>query len=230
MLEFGHFNPKSFERLTQAICLRVLGAGTTIFGSGPDGGREATFTGEVPFPSSTHRWNGYIVVQAKCCERLKNSFEDANWLIDQLRLEFKKFADQKRQLKRPEFYLVATNVRLSAVANVGGKARIDEYLSAASTDLGIKEFHVWSADELEALLDGLPEIRRSYTAWLTPSDVLSDLVENLRRPNLARLLPLSLARDLRNERDVRLRDAGQETEKAIYIDSVFVDFPMSCAR
>jgi hypothetical protein len=66
MLAFQNFNSKSFERLTQAICIHVLGPGTAIFGSGPDGGREATFTGEVPFPSTSFRWNGYIVVQAKC--------------------------------------------------------------------------------------------------------------------------------------------------------------------
>ncbi len=225
MLIFGHFSPKSFERLIQAICIHVLGPGTTIFGSGPDGGREATFTGEVPFPS-LNCWNGYIVVQAKCRERLRDSIEDANWLIDQLRTEFKKFSDLKRQLRHPEFYLVATNVRLSSVPDVGGKAKVEAFLQAASTQLGIKAFHVWAADELEAILDTAPDIRRSYTAWLTPSDVLSDLVDSLKRPNLKRLLPLALTRDLRNERDVRLRDAGQETEKPIYIDSAFVDLPV----
>jgi hypothetical protein len=215
MLEFGHFSPKSFERLAQAICIQVLGAGTTIFGSGPDGGREATFTGEVPFPSPSKHWNGYIVVQAKCRERLKNSIEDATWLIGQLETELKKFDNPKRQLKCPEFYLVATNVRLSAVASIGGKAKVQEFLQAACGELGIKDFHVWAADELEAILDTTPAIRRTYAAWLTPSDVLSDLVENLSRPNLSHLLPLALTRDLRNERDVRLRDAGQETEKPI---------------
>src|SRR5713226_8453720 len=129
VLEFGHFNPKSFERLTQAICIRVFGPGTLIFGSGPDGGREATFTGEVPFPSARDRWNGYIVVQAKSRERLKGDIEDANWLIAQLESELEKFADPRRQLKRPDFYLIATNVRLSAVATVGGKDKVEEFLN-----------------------------------------------------------------------------------------------------
>src|SRR5258708_11207871 len=149
MLAFDNFSPKSFERLTQAICIHVLGAGTTIFGSGPDGGREATFTGEVPFSSASNRWNGYIVVQAKCRERLRDSIEDATWLIDQLGTEFKKFYDSKRQLRRPEFYIVATNVRLSSVTNVGGQAKVEAFLQAASAQLGIKAFHVWPADELE---------------------------------------------------------------------------------
>jgi hypothetical protein len=121
-------------------------------------------------------------------------------------------------------------VRLSSVPDVGGKAKVETFLQAASAQLGIKAFHVWAADELEAILDKASEIRRSYTAWLTPSDVLSDLVQQLSRPNLSRLLPLALARDLRNERDIRLRDAGQETERPIYIDSVFVDLPVRAAE
>lgn len=38
---------RSFEQLVQALCCRVLGAGTVVFGDGPDGGREATYTGRL---------------------------------------------------------------------------------------------------------------------------------------------------------------------------------------
>lgn len=93
--------------------------------------------------------------------------------------------------------------------------------------LSIKDHHVWSADELKALLQNAPDIKTSFAAWVTPSDVLSEILGRLRRPNLSRIIPLALARDLRNERDVRLRDAGQETEKAIYLDSVFLDLPVA---
>jgi hypothetical protein len=229
MLDFGNFSTKSFERLVQAITVRMLGAGVSIFGSGPDGGREATFEGEVPFPSVAEKWKGYIVVQAKCREKLRHNIEDANWLITQLQAEFEKFADQARNLRRPEYYLIATNVRLSSVAEVGGKDKVDEVLKKYADKLGFKGYHVWAADELEAILDSCSEIRKSYSAWITPSDVLAKLVEELQRPNLTRLLPLSLARDLRNERDARLRDAGQESEKSIFLDSVFVDLPVKDA-
>ena len=39
-------------------CKKMIGPGTVIFGAGRDGGREATFTGEAPYPSSADRWNG----------------------------------------------------------------------------------------------------------------------------------------------------------------------------
>jgi hypothetical protein len=224
-LEFKNFSPQAFERLVQTLGVSVLGPGTVVFGSGPDGGREATFTGEVPFPSSTDRWNGYIVIQAKCREVPRQNFEDANWLCEQLQKEFDAFLSRKRR-KLPDYYLIVTNVRLSAVADVGGKDKVQKQLEKFAAAANLKSFAVWSADELSALLENAPEIRRAYSAWLTPSDVLSDLVQSLERPNLSRLLPLALARDIRNERDVRLRDAGQEADKSVFLDEVFIDLPL----
>jgi hypothetical protein len=91
MLEFRNFSSQSFERLIQALSVHILGPGTIVFGAGPDGGREASFEGSVPFPSQQDCWNGYIVVQAKCRELLKGDARDAAWLIAQLKEEFQKF-------------------------------------------------------------------------------------------------------------------------------------------
>lgn len=49
--DFSRLSTRSFEQLIQALSFRVLGSGITIFGDGPDGGREATFEGAIPFPS-----------------------------------------------------------------------------------------------------------------------------------------------------------------------------------
>ena len=62
---FFGFSTRSFEQFVQAVALKVFGPGTVIFGSGPDGGREATFRGRVPFPNETDPWQGYGVIQAK---------------------------------------------------------------------------------------------------------------------------------------------------------------------
>jgi len=37
--------PQGFERICQALAVRVLGPGIAVFGDGPDGGREASFQG-----------------------------------------------------------------------------------------------------------------------------------------------------------------------------------------
>jgi len=225
-MEFDHFSPQAFERLIQALSAEVLGPGTVIFGSGPDGGREATFEGEVPFPSVVDRWMGYIVVQAKCKERLQHDSKDVDWLDQNLRKEFGKFLDKKRNLRKPEYYIIASNVSLSGHDKVGGKEKINATFRAYKKRLGLKGYAVWSPAEIRVFLDASPEVRQAYTAWLTPSDVLSEMLTSLRRPDLKRLIPLALARDLRAERDVRLRDAGQETEKPIYLEDVFIDLPV----
>ena len=36
-MDFSNFSPDSFEQFTQALAIKVLGGGVTIFGNGPDG-------------------------------------------------------------------------------------------------------------------------------------------------------------------------------------------------
>jgi hypothetical protein len=62
---FSSFSPRSFEHLIQALCQKILGPGIRVHGDGPDGGREASFRGRVPYPSAVEYWEGYGVVQAK---------------------------------------------------------------------------------------------------------------------------------------------------------------------
>ena len=60
---------REFEHLVQSLAVCVLGSGVTPFGDGPDGGREATFSGKMPYPSHEENWNGYLIIQAKYCIR-----------------------------------------------------------------------------------------------------------------------------------------------------------------
>ena len=56
--------------MCQAVAAYVLGPGIEAFGSGPDGGREASFRGRVPYPSSADPWDGFGIVQSKFKERI----------------------------------------------------------------------------------------------------------------------------------------------------------------
>src|SRR5689334_6320500 len=94
-LSFDSFLPQSFERMVQSLCMHVFGPGLVVFGSGPDGGREASFEGRVPYPSKVDNWSGYIVVQAKCKEIPRGGAEDVAWLVKQLSGELKKFSAAK---------------------------------------------------------------------------------------------------------------------------------------
>lgn len=216
--------------MVQALCVKILGPGTVVFGPGPDGAREAVFEGRVAYPSTVGGWDGYIVVQAKCREQLQNNQTDALWLCQQATKDLKKFLVKNSKLRKPKYYILVSNVHLSSVPRTGGRAKVEKVLHGFKKTIGFAEAAIWSANELRAFLENASDIRRTYAAWLTPSDVLTDLVEKLGRPNLAQLLPLALARDLRDERDVRLKDAGQETEKPVFLEEVFIDLPIGSRK
>jgi hypothetical protein len=56
--DLAGLGPVGFERLCQALAVYVLGPGIEVFGAGPDGGREASFSGLVQYPASAGPWNG----------------------------------------------------------------------------------------------------------------------------------------------------------------------------
>ena len=122
--DLAGLSTRSFEQLIQAIAAKVIAPGIIVFGDGPDGGREATFEKRVPFPSSEEQWDGYCLVQAKFRQRPRGDHRDTDWLLKHLREELEKFSDKDRKLRTPEYYLLATNITLSSVADTGGKDKV----------------------------------------------------------------------------------------------------------
>jgi hypothetical protein len=108
--DLSGLSARSFEKLVQSIAGKVLGHGTVTFGDGPDGGREATFQGRMDYPSQADAWDGYCVIQAKFLQRPKDQKTDGRWALKQLEGELKAFADPRKQRRRPDYYIFATNV------------------------------------------------------------------------------------------------------------------------
>jgi len=168
---------RSFEQLIQSLCCRVLGAGTVVFGDGPDGGREATYTGRLSnFPSETTCWDGYVVVQAKFCQRPKGKTkEDQEWVLTQLKKELTAFAARGTKRKRPDYYILATNVVLSPAQNGGGKDKASQLIEKFTKEIGLKDYRIWDHDQICRYIDCDHSIRAAYAAWITPGDVLAKL-------------------------------------------------------
>jgi hypothetical protein len=166
--------PRGFERLCQALAAYVLGPGIEAFGSGPDGGREASFHGRVPYPSSADPWDGFGILQAKFKERILGTAADATWLRRQVKAELDAWADPGKarvsQGRRPDYLIVATNVPLSGVPGSGGKARIDKLMNDYAPQIGLKDWRVWDAGQITALLNAYPDVRRAFAALITPSE------------------------------------------------------------
>jgi len=226
--DFAGLSTRSFEKLVQALALQKFGARLVVYGDGPDGGREATFEGKIDIDPKT-TWDGYVVLQAKFKQRPQNTKADADWAIEELNKELKAFAASTNGRRRPDYYIFATNVVLSAVQKKGSKDKLRAALTAYQKKHKLRGFLVWDYDQLRAMLDACEDIRRAYTAFITPGDVLAEVFRWLKpaSPDFRKVMTLYLARELRNAQFTNLERAGKHQ---ILLSRVFVDLPSGPER
>lgn len=178
---------REFEHLTQALAIRVIGNGVSIFGDGRDGGREAVFHGRIAFPDPDPRgpWNGYGVLQSKFRIRPLGTKSDTAWFLSEIRRELGKWGDhlsaRAKSGKLPEYLVLATNVVLSSVADSGGIDRVEECIKELVTkyNLPLRGWKVWHYDQIRTFLDLYPEVRQPYEAMVTSGDVLAQVRNTL---------------------------------------------------
>lgn len=223
-------SPRQFEQLTQALMLKSLGPAVSVFGDGPDGGREATWEGRVPALRGSEEWDGYGVLQAKMHLHPGEVAANLKWLNGQLKDELASWAatESKRE-RKPDYIVFASNVRLSAAAG-GGKDSILEsiatYISANS--LPIRDFRVLDYDDLCAHLDDAPGIRQSYAALITPGDIIAEIWEQQQsaRDDFSDALRAHAARSLRDDTYLNLSQTGTVRDQQVTVAEVFVDLPL----
>lgn len=230
-----NLNGSSFERLVRALCLKIFGASSTVFGPGPDGGRDLTVSGVIPGYEAVS-WDGYLIVQAKYRDRSVKDGTDVQWLINQLEIEKSQFLDKSTGRRVPNYYIVATNIPLSGAdgkskgseIRTGGHKKVSDSMETWKTDLGILGYDIWPLDKISDLLLAEPDIRRTYAAWVTPGDVLSDLTDflNFGRPDFRETLRRSLITSLRRKQFAELKDAGSVADPDIRASQVFIDVPV----
>ena len=226
--DLSQLSSRSFEQLLQALAAKVLGPGLGIFGDGPDGGREATFHGKVPYPFVEDSWDGYGVLQAKFRQRSGNVREDGDWAVTQLKSEIKKYLDAESNLRKPDYFIFATNVVLTPVSGRGSRDRVEAVLKDFKDRLPLKGYDIWDYDKIRVFLDDNQEVRRTYTAWITPGDVFSEILERLtpKTPNLETTLHNFLQKELLSDEFVNLEQAGHAVDERIPLAQVFVDLPV----
>lgn len=176
--DLTRLGPDAFEQLVLALAVRILGPGITAFGDGPDGGREASFSGRQQYPNAADPWDGYGVLQAKYKDQLFGSRSDATWFLGQVKDELDDWANpDKRRVsegQRPEYLIFATNVPLTAVPARGGRDKADELIEKYRDALGLKGWDVWDGNQIKTYLNAYPYVKRPFTALITPSDALAE--------------------------------------------------------
>jgi hypothetical protein len=218
---------RSFEQLIQAIAAKVIGQNIVVFGDGRDGGREATFEGPIPYPSTTDSWNGYGVVQAKFKQRLQDSKKDGEWALGQLHTELQDFCDAGKNRRKPDYYVFATNVVLTPFPELGSKDLVREVFADFEAVLPLKNYAIWDYDWIRAFLDGDEDIRKGYAAWITPGDVLAQVMEWFEpdRADFEQTITSFLQKELLADQYANLEQAGHTSEDRVPIAQVFVDLP-----
>lgn len=160
-----------FERLVVAICQRILGMSAQSFAKGPDGGRDAKFTGTAElFPSKSSPWVGTTIIQAKhtngynrnCSEHdfyNKENKTSPNTVIGGELIRIKKLRDQGEL----DNYALFTNRRLTGNAESEICKTISEYIA-----VDIASVKIIGVEQIEFYLKWYPEIAR--VADLDPID------------------------------------------------------------
>lgn len=220
---------RNFEHVTQALAVRAIGPLVSVFGDGPDAGREGTWNGPAVSLGSSANWDGYGVIQAKYRTHPGDVADNLKWLQAEITKELREWAraESKRRIK-PAYILFATNVRLSATAGGGKdsiKSTIDDVVSELA--LPISDYRVWDAEDLRTLLDDADSIRKRYTAFLTPGDVVARLVEEQQWGDDAfrDAIYTHAGRSFRDDNMLNLTQAGTVSDQRISVSDVFVDLP-----
>ncbi|MFD8739127.1 NACHT domain-containing protein [Streptomyces sp. NPDC059618] len=221
-----HLGPREFENLVQSIAVAELGPRVSVFGAGPDGGREATFDGST---GSRLGWDGYGILQVKHKEKPASPADEATWLIAEIRKEFKKWRTSTKRDPKPKHVIFASNVTLSAVPETGGFDRVEEVMQEECRKLDVESWMIWHSENVNRFLEVHDGIRRSYAAWILPGDILSSIYEDRegRKREVVGAIRSFLSREILRERYANLDQAGSADDRTIPLADVFVDLPIS---
>jgi hypothetical protein len=219
---------RQFEHVAQALLVKYVGPHAQVFGAGKDGGREATWHGQAADPLRLG-WDGYCVAQAKYMYKPRSPAENADWLKSQIRAELDEWSrEESKREPLPEYFLIITNVVLSAVPGAGVDSVLS-YIDKQSRSRGItfRGYDVWHYDKLRVLIDDSDDIRRAYAAWITPGDVLAALIEakSTAAAELSAALVAHTAKCMVDDRRLNLTQAGSVGDEQVGISDVFIDVP-----
>jgi hypothetical protein len=216
--------------MSQSLALGQLGGRLSIFGDGSDGGREATWNGLAKSLGDTPNWDGYGVLQAKFHQHPLDVAEGLRWLTASVTRELKSWATaDTRRDHQPDYVLFSTNVRLSAGVG-GGKDAIKNTIRqlVQKHELRIRDFRVWDYDDLRTLLDNSEPVRTAYSGWITPGDLVQQLLAGRmdNEKNFLSALERHAAFSFKDDHYLNLRQAGSVSDKPTSIADTLVDLPV----
>jgi hypothetical protein len=244
-----------FQDAAAALAVAQFGPVVRRLGRGKDGGRDMEANGVLVWSGTEETrgevWDGYTVFQVKHHERPARTKADAQWLWDEIRKELNVWADADSNRDRvPKYLVFVSNVRLSPEPGRGGLAYVEDKLADyfadiadPSQDVGelrevrrlrrqrlhpLTRWRVVDGNQIDAWFDIHEGVRRAYGGFLTPGDVLADLVglrPDIRADQLGSALQVHARNALVRDRNVYFDEAGGDGA-GVPLDRIAVDLPM----
>jgi hypothetical protein len=224
--ELDRLNNNEFEHLVQSLSTKIFDYKNIVFGSGPDGAREATFEGNCIINEETTK--GYHVIQAKFkeCSCPKDNL-DWKWAENEFKKEMEKFENKDRDLKTPDVYLFFTNIRFTSVSKTGGRDKIEKF-KQTYVHL-IPDIKIYGYDEICKFLDNNRDVATSYASFILSGDILQELYKSIQinEKKDQNILYRFLNKEFEEDLYSKLEQANELTDKKINLDKVFVDLSIS---
>jgi hypothetical protein len=182
--DLNSLGPDGFEKMCQALAVRVLGPGTKIYGGfGPDGGRDAAYQGRLnSYPTANAPWDGYVVMQAMFKPDRVDARSGSSWLRGRIGEELRAWSPRSGQRNRihqpPQYLIFASNVSLSPALG-GGIDAIDGLITASSEEIGLKDWAIWGEDDLACLLDMHPDVRHAFSGLISSRNSVAQILAAL---------------------------------------------------
>lgn len=222
-LELSGLDPKSFEQLVNMLVIRVLGAGSTGFGPGPDGGRDGYFRGTANYPSQAEQWSGHWFIQSKF-HKPHLSKDPQKWLVAEVKKEIRSFRDGARNW--PDNWIIATNIDASGASETGAFDQINKKVREANPALD-GHLHVWGGRKILDLLALNEEVSDYYRHFLTPGHILTALYSALedQSASINEIARFLIVDQFDAHRFTKLDQAGSAADTRPGVHELFVDLP-----
>ncbi|ASR36583.1 hypothetical protein BAY61_18030 [Prauserella marina] len=255
--DLEQLGPIGFQDLAGALCIASFGPGIQVMGSGRDGGRDLYYQGRLVWKGNdgqlNEEWDGYTVFQVKHKQSLEVRPEDnARWLQGQIRSELKKWSESASGRDQvPDYLLFITNVPLTPTPGTGGHdqtiADVKSYISGLNDDrydvgsgddrqaryrrlLRIRQFRIWDANQIQALLNVHAGVRLAFPGFFTAADVfghMSELTGYLPRDQIESGLRAHARTTLTGESSVYFDEAGSGDGTGMPLHDVVIDLPIT---
>lgn len=182
---YEDLSPEQFEDLVVFLCQPLLGVAVQGFATGPDGGRDAKFTGTADiFPSKSSPWSGTVIIQAKHTNGYNKNFAEPDFfsLNSNSNVIAKEIPRIKnlRESKELDYYMLFANRRLTGNTQ-------NEILNHLSTEckIPVESIYLCGIEQLEVWLKTFPSVAKlasidpvDFPLIISPDD-LAEIVQAL---------------------------------------------------